>query len=164
MFHISLSETPMFLMSCMASTPVGQTKTWIAHNSLSSAGIWRWLFAHLSLLCAPAMQQYNKLKNEKSEGVGGEGVGSWGEESARRIEGVKGKWKWEERRHVEIILITKCLLKCQQENFLENQVSDQGLHKSVPSLMERLLFFKVLTLHVFNIRSQSQQNSNKTKN
>lgn len=65
----------MYFMSHMASTSACQTKTWIAHNSLSPAGIWRWLFAHLSLLCAPAMQQYNKLKDEKSEGVREEGVG-----------------------------------------------------------------------------------------
>lgn len=61
------------------------------------------------------MQQYNKLKNEKSEGVREEGVGNWGEESAKRTEGW-GKWKWEERKHIEIIFITRFLL-FNKENF-----------------------------------------------
>lgn len=46
-FHISLCEAPMYFISCMASTSVGQTETRIAHNSLSPAGVWR-RFAHSS--------------------------------------------------------------------------------------------------------------------
>lgn len=80
---------------------MGQTKTWIAHNSLSG-GVWR-RFAHLSPLpCAPAVQQYYKLKNEKSGGVWGGGGSS---EEDKIIEG-KGRRK--ERIQVEIIVITKC--------------------------------------------------------
>lgn len=36
-------------LPCVASTWVGQTKTWIAHNSLSPSGVWRW-FTHSSSL------------------------------------------------------------------------------------------------------------------
>lgn len=54
---------------------MGQSKTWIAHNSLF---LWQasWKrFAHLSLPCAPAMQQCYRLRDETSGGVWEEGLG-----------------------------------------------------------------------------------------
>lgn len=58
------------------------------------------------------MQQYYELKNEKSGGVWEKGSGSEGREQRKRTgDKVNEEGRGEERKHVEIIVITKCLQK-----------------------------------------------------